>query len=193
MIPGYNWIATVDEKHQVIVDAQAFGDGHEARHVGEVIDSIEKTFGALDENLDIYDEVVLTADSGFHSEAATAAALDREIDAYIADTRFRKRDPRFANQQEHKAKTTGKHRTSKARKYFSAAEFHFNDEGTLIYYSRRMGTVEPVFANIRSNLGLDRFSHRGRVKVDTQWKLFCGPVHGPCTNIGKLAVHGDLK
>ena len=56
------------------------------------------------------------------------------------------------------------------------------------YYSRRMGTVEPVFANIRSNLGLDRFSHRGRVKVDTQWKLFC-LVH----NIGKLAVHGDLK
>ena len=131
VIQGYNGIATVDEKHQVIVDAQAFGDGHEARHVGEVIESIG-TFGALDENLDIYDEVVLTADSGFHSETATAAVLDREIDAYIADTRFRKRDPRFANQQEHKAKTTDKHRTSKASKYFSAAEFRFNDEGTLI-------------------------------------------------------------
>ena len=56
------------------------------------------------------------------------------------------------------------------------------------YYSRRMGTVEPVFANIRSNLGLDRFTLRGREKVDTQWKLFC-LVH----NIGKLTVHGDLK
>ena len=55
-------------------------------------------------------------------------------------------------------------------------------------YSRRMGTVEPVFANIRRNIGLDWFSLRGRVQVDTQWKLFC-LVH----NIGKLAVHGSLK
>ena len=56
------------------------------------------------------------------------------------------------------------------------------------YYSRRMGTVEPVFANIRSNLGLTRFCHRGRVKVNTQWKLFA-LVH----NIGKLAAYGKLK
>ena len=56
------------------------------------------------------------------------------------------------------------------------------------YYSRRMGTVEPVFANIRRNLGLDWFSYRGRVKVDTQWKLFC-LVH----NIGKLAAYGRLR
>jgi DDE family transposase len=51
-------------------------------------------------------------------------------------------------------------------------------------HSRRMGTVEPVFANIRGNLGLDRFTLRGREKVDTQWKLFCA-VH----NIGKIAAH----
>ena len=58
------------------------------------------------------------------------------------------------------------------------------------YYSRRMGTAEPVFANTRRNLGLDWFSLRGRVKVDTQWKLFCGPGHGPFINIGKLTVYG---
>ena len=50
------------------------------------------------------------------------------------------------------------------------------------YYSRRMGTVEPVFANIRSTLDLDRFTLRGRGKVGIQWMLFC-MVH----NIGKLA------
>ena len=50
------------------------------------------------------------------------------------------------------------------------------------FYSRRMGTVEPVFANITHTLGLDRFTLRGREKVDTQWKLFC-VVH----NIGKIA------
>ena len=60
----------------------------------------------------------------------------------------------------------------------------FDTERGRHYYSRRMGTVEPVFANITATLGLNRFSLRGRVKVDTQWKLYCA-VH----NIGKLAVH----
>ncbi len=39
-------------------------------------------------------------------------------------------------------------------------------------YSRRMGIVEPVFANIRWNLGLDRFTLRSKIKTDIQWKLF---------------------
>jgi IS5 family transposase len=52
-------------------------------------------------------------------------------------------------------------------------------------YSRRMGIVEPVFANIGHALGLRRFSHRGRIKVDIQWKLF-GMVH----NLRKVASYG---
>jgi hypothetical protein len=39
-------------------------------------------------------------------------------------------------------------------------------------YSRRVGIVEPVFANICHVRGLDRFTLRGKVKVDIQWKLF---------------------
>jgi len=52
-------------------------------------------------------------------------------------------------------------------------------------YGQRFATVEPVFANIRYNKGLNRFTLRSRTKVDTQWKLFC-LVH----NIEKLAYHG---
>jgi hypothetical protein len=52
-------------------------------------------------------------------------------------------------------------------------------------YGGRFATVEPVFANIRHNKGLNRFTLRGQKKVDTQWKLFC-LVH----NIEKLAHHG---
>ena len=52
-------------------------------------------------------------------------------------------------------------------------------------YARRFATVEPVFGNLCANKGLDRFTLRGRAKVDTQWKLFC-LVH----NIEKLAHHG---
>lgn len=52
-------------------------------------------------------------------------------------------------------------------------------------YGRRFATVEPVFANLRHNKGLARFTLRGRAKVDGQWKLFC-LVH----NIEKLAHAG---
>jgi transposase len=52
-------------------------------------------------------------------------------------------------------------------------------------YARRFGAVEPVFGNLCANKGLDRFTLRGRTKVDGQWKLFC-LVH----NIEKLARHG---
>ena len=50
---------------------------------------------------------------------------------------------------------------------------------------QRFGIVEPVFGNLCYNKGLDRFTLRGRTKVDGQWKLFC-LVH----NIEKLAHHG---
>jgi hypothetical protein len=49
-------------------------------------------------------------------------------------------------------------------------------------YGRRLGIVEPVFANLRHNKRLTRFTLRGRTKVDGQWKLFA-LVH----NIEKLA------
>ncbi len=49
-------------------------------------------------------------------------------------------------------------------------------------YSRRIATVEPVFANLQ-NKGMRRFTLRGRAKESTQWKLFT-LVH----NIEKIAI-----
>jgi hypothetical protein len=37
----------------------------------------------------------------------------------------------------------------------------------------RFATVEPVFGNLRHNKRLARFTLRGRIKVDGQWKLYC--------------------
>jgi hypothetical protein len=51
--------------------------------------------------------------------------------------------------------------------------------------ARRFASVEPVFGNLRYNKGLNRFTLRGRQKVDGQWKLYC-LVH----NIEKLANNG---
>lgn len=38
--------------------------------------------------------------------------------------------------------------------------------------SRRLGTVEPVFAHLRGR-GWQRFTLRSRRKVDAQWQLYC--------------------
>jgi transposase/IS5 family transposase len=59
-----------------------------------------------------------------------------------------------------------------------------SDHGRRLY-SQRIGTVEPVFANLRHNKRLDRLTMRGRCKVNAQWHLYC-MVH----NIEKLANSG---
>jgi hypothetical protein len=266
VIQGYNGIATVDEKCQVIVEAQAFGEAHEAKNLGAVVESVRESFRALDRNQksDVCREVVLTADSGFHSEESVKGLLQGRVDAYVADKGFRKCDPGFCSQQEHKKKTTDRKRIPRARKYFAADEFALEESsGRLVcpagkvmksscpkwrdknkgytgktykglerycrvcelrsrcirnsstkvrpvtkiipgmrhqektatqrmierfdsprgqfFYSRRMGTVEPVFAHMRHMRKLDRFTLRGRAKVDIQWKLYC-MVH----NIAKI-------
>ena len=55
-------------------------------------------------------------------------------------------------------------------------------------YSKRLGTVEPVFANIRIHKGLDRFTLRGKTKVNDQWRLYC-LIH----NIEKLQRYGKKR
>lgn len=60
------------------------------------------------------------------------------------------------------------------------------DDGRAIY-SHRMHVVEPVFGNIESNKGLNRFTLRTREKVRSQWQLF-SLVH----NIEKLQRYGRI-
>jgi len=57
-------------------------------------------------------------------------------------------------------------------------------EGRRIY-RQRLGTVEPVFANVRTQKRMDRFTLRGHAKVGIQWKLYC-MVH----NIEKILNFG---
>ncbi|MBW2194971.1 MAG: IS1182 family transposase [Deltaproteobacteria bacterium] len=52
-------------------------------------------------------------------------------------------------------------------------------------YPQRLGIVEPVFANIRTQKRLDRFTFRGKIKVNIQWLLYC-IIH----NMEKIANYG---
>ena len=61
-----------------------------------------------------------------------------------------------------------------------------SEEGKRIY-ARRLGIVEPVFANICVQKRMHRFTLRTKLKVDVQWRLFA-LVH----NIGKIYTFGAL-
>jgi len=89
VIEGYNGIATVDDKFQVAFDVQAFCYGHEAKNLEKVVDSIAESFSDVDGKGKTYREVVHTAHVGFHSEQSVRNLLDRGIDAYVLDPRFR--------------------------------------------------------------------------------------------------------
>jgi hypothetical protein len=59
-----------------------------------------------------------------------------------------------------------------------------SEQGRRIYH-RRIAIAEPVFANIRVHKVMNRFTLRGKIKVNIQWLLYC-IVH----NIGKILSFG---
>jgi transposase len=61
-----------------------------------------------------------------------------------------------------------------------------SDQGRDIY-SQRLGIVEPVFGNINTTKRLNRFSLRGKLKVNAQWLMYC-LVH----NIEKLQNYSTV-
>jgi hypothetical protein len=52
-------------------------------------------------------------------------------------------------------------------------------------YSEQLGIVEPDFGNILACKRMDRFTLRGKIKVNIQWMLYC-LVH----NIKKIVNYG---
>jgi len=269
VIQGYDGVAVVDGKHQVIVHAEVFGVAQEHELLLPMIEGTKENFEAIGNKKDVFKEAKLTADSGFHTEANMREVMGQGIDAYIADTQFRKRDPRFSEVDRYKERfrkeraeyfgvadlyrphrdftisqdkthcicPAGKRlyrnggnvvvngqravkfhgrltdcrvcelrekclrhpdRTEARQVYFFQGSAESKPEtftqkmkrkidsvkGRLIY-NRRLGTAEPVFGNICSTLGLNRFSLRGKGKVNSQWVLYCA-VH----NLFKVHRYG---
>ena len=265
VIQGYTGVAVVDHKHQVVVGAEAFGEGQEHGLLVPMLEQTRMAFRELGRDGDVLHGRVLTADAGFHSEANAKYLEDTGIDGYLADTFFRKRDVRFISAERHKPQAqpdahrrfgpqdfhfdpltksctcpAGKHLYSsgrhnrpdgyralifqgakrdcgpcplrmrclkhpqrtptrqvvfflgraqgKAETYSARMKSKIDTERGRYLYGRRLGTVEPVFANICHAHRLRRFSLRTKRKVNTQWLLYC-MVH----NIGKLQRFGNAE
>lgn len=249
VIQGYTGVAAVDSKHQVVVHAEAFGQGQEHGLLKPVLEGINDTFSdsAKRTQREVKNAKV-TADSGYHNRDMLEYLETEKVDGYIADTGFRARDPRFKDY-----KSPGERNKRKAKERFSQQEFTINinkescrcPAGHALYlkarrarignhlfmqfqaretdcvhciqrkrclkseqqrtprqvnvlldttqetkmgviermkrkidsmegrhiYSQRLGTVEPVFGHVTDAIGFKRFSLRGKLKVDGQWKL----------------------
>lgn len=125
-LQGYNGIAAVDAKHQVIIDAQAFGEGQEQHTLQPILESVESSYQRLGITEDLFDsDILVTADTGFASEDNMRYLHENEINAYIPDNQFRSRDPRF---DEQKAKHGKRHQSGKKSKIeqIPASEFDFD-------------------------------------------------------------------
>ncbi len=256
VIQGYNGVTMVDDKKQIIVAAEAYGNSHEQATLEPMIDQTRENLAISNTKEDVFTNGKLTADSGFHSEANMKMLCDNEIDAYVADPRMRSRDPRFDHSGRYKVRDQKERkRRTPRRKKFTPDDFNFDADlksctcpaGKKLYrsgyrlkvgsyeatkfkapksactgcdlrsqclrypertairqvayfhgrspkapetyisrmkrkidtavgqmiYSKRIATAEPPFAQIRHILGLDRFSLRGKKKVNCQWLLFC--------------------
>jgi hypothetical protein len=101
-IQGYNGVATVDSKHQIIVDAQAFGHVQEHHTLKPVVTTVKKRFKRLGIKNNIFTPkgTKLTADTGFSNEKNNEFLYKHGINAYIPDNQFRSRDSHFESQKQ---------------------------------------------------------------------------------------------
>ena len=267
MIQGYNGIAAVDRKHQIVVSAEVFGQGPEQSTLPEVLASVQNNFTSAGIKRDlIEDQVIVTADTGFASEDNMHYLYEQGYNAYVPDGQFRSRDPRYKDY----LAAPERQRPRKHKKTIPPSEFDFDPvkktctcptgksmwlknertdnngnkklffEGKLtdcracpikqrcmrnpesadhrkghgrqasfmlekkvsytdwmkhrvdsdrgkVIYGHRMSVVEPVFGNLEHNKKLNRFSLRGKKKVNAQWQLYC-LVH----NIEKIQKYGQI-
>ena len=241
-IQGYNAQALVDKEHQVIMHAEAFGNGQDNQHLAPMVDGAKANMKKIGQAEDYFEDKIFTADTNYHNQSTLEKCEKEKLDAYIPDRKFRTRDKRFATQDRYQPKKGQKfvlqdftydeskdcyicpnskllklnmkkyiqdrniyrrymadeqdckqcllksrcfyRKNTKRRSLdvpigtqkdnFSKAmlEKIDSDKGRKIY-PQRMAIVEPVFANIRAQKRMDRFTLRGKIKVNIQWMLYC--------------------
>jgi hypothetical protein len=88
----------VDGKHQIIIEAQAYGEGQEHALLIPMLEGAQANF----EGEELFEQATILADAGFCSEKNVHYLAEKEIEGYIADAMFRKRDPRFQGADHHK-------------------------------------------------------------------------------------------
>ena len=119
IIQGYNGQALVDNKHQVILHAEAFGEAQDHHLVPPMLDGAKDNMDAIGQGEDYFEGTIFTADSNYHDPTNLKKCDEEKLDAYIPDKRFRNRDPRFQSDK--------RQRRGKAAR-FTLKDFHHHEK-----------------------------------------------------------------
>ena len=122
VIQGYDGVASVDSKHQVVIHAEAFGEAQEHDLLQPMIEATQTNF---DQDY-IKTKTRLTADSGFYNTSNLEYLYTHDIDAYLPDTGFRKRDPRFQANDRYKARVHKEKQKKGSTKQYTSKDFHYD-------------------------------------------------------------------
>jgi transposase len=125
VIQGYNAQALVDGKHQVIVHAETF-NSQDHDNLDPMLKGAKKNMQALGKQPDYFQSKQFTADSNYYCLANLALCQREQLDAYIPDLQFRKRDPRFLEQQRFKNGIHRRTRSAQRETKFTDADFVFD-------------------------------------------------------------------
>ena len=155
-VQAYNCQAVVDSAHQVIVAARATNLSSDKQQAVGMVEEAIGNSGTVPREV--------SADAGYYSAAAVDELHVLGVDPYIAPdkTRHGTVPPpaprgRIPGGLSARGRMRRKLQTRRGRQR----------------YALRMGTVEPVFGQIKQGRGFRQFLLRGLDKVEAEWLLIC--------------------
>jgi hypothetical protein len=162
----------VANEAQIILAADVTDQANDKRQALPMMDQVRANLDAAGVSQAIGAGLM---DSGYYSEANTAALEQRGIDPYVATERLKHHEAippvprgRIPEGLTAKQRMARKLRTKKGREK----------------YARRKAIIEPIFGQVKQVLGFRQFALRGLAAMRSEWRLMCA-VH----NLLKLWRH----
>src|SRR3954468_15409940 len=150
-VQGYNAQAVVGEG-QIVLAAEISTESLDTANLQPMVETAIRELTAA--GVTATPEVVL-ADAGYWKNDAIDALVAQGIQTLVAPDADRRKEPRPGR---------------RGGLYDFARRVLATDWGKDLYL-RRQGMVEPVFGQVKSNSGANRFLRRGRSAVRSEWRL----------------------
>jgi transposase len=150
-VQGYNAQAVVGEG-QIVLAAEISVESLDTANLAPMVTA---AIGELEAVGVAETPGVVLADAGYWKNDAIEALCGEGIPTLVAPDADRRKEPRPGR---------------RGGRYDFARRVLATDWGKQLYL-KRQGTIEPVFGQIKSNRGANRFQRRGRSAVRSEWRL----------------------
>lgn len=162
-VQGFNAQAAANTD-QVILAAEVTQDENDQKQLHPIIEKVASNLVAVEEDQMIN---VVLADAGYATEATLKMPVPEGVEVIMAtkndykEKKAMKEEPaprgRIPSNLSPRERMQRKRRTKRGQRL----------------YRLRGQVIEPIFGQIKSVRGIDRFSRRGLNACDSEWKLIC--------------------